>query len=144
MGARATPAYQMLAVGAACAGLASHEAVRELTALLGGREHPGAEIETDSRLRDGGADNRRLGRRRDKTAMMKLLLGSLPAQFMWPVSPLNRQQVHYMNLLTVSSTKSPASPISTSFHFSLPANSFRQAPRILTQAETTSMGYLQL
>lgn len=31
MGARTTQAYQMLAVGAACAGLASHEAVRTLT-----------------------------------------------------------------------------------------------------------------
>lgn len=38
----------------------------------------------------------------------------------------------YMNLLIVSTTKSPASLISTSFHFSLPANTSHQPPRILT------------
>lgn len=49
-----------------------------------------------------------------------------------PCPPFNRQSVDYMNLRIVSSPKSPASPISTSFHFSLPANTFHQPPRILT------------
>jgi hypothetical protein len=50
----------------------------------------------------------------------------------------------YMNLLIVSTNKPPASPISTSFHFSLPANTFYQPPRILTYVETTSMDDIQL
>lgn len=40
VGARTTQAYQMLAVDAACAGPASHEAVKELpTLLMVGRTH---------------------------------------------------------------------------------------------------------
>lgn len=47
VGARATQAYQMLAVDAACAGLASHEAVREPTTLFDDQKCPAAEVETD-------------------------------------------------------------------------------------------------
>lgn len=50
VGARTTQAYQMLAVGAACAGLACHEAVREPTMLFDGQERAAAEIETDCNL----------------------------------------------------------------------------------------------
>lgn len=50
VGAGTTQAYQMLAVGAACAGLASHKAVRELTALYGGRKHPAAKLKRSRRI----------------------------------------------------------------------------------------------
>lgn len=52
MGARTTPAYQTLVLGAACVGLAYHEAVRKSTALFVDQERPAAEIETDSSLRE--------------------------------------------------------------------------------------------
>lgn len=50
VGAGTTQAYQMLAVSAACAGLAFHKAVRELTAPFGGRKHPTAQVQRSRRI----------------------------------------------------------------------------------------------
>lgn len=65
--------------------------------------------------------------------MMKSLHGSLLSRSkLARVTPLSAMSTEYMNLLIVLTTKPPASLISTSFHFSLPANTFHQPPRILT------------
>lgn len=71
--------------------------------------------------------------------MIKLLLGK-PARAIRVarVTPPSALHSRYMNVLIASSTRAPASPISTSFHVGRHAK-FHQPPEILTQAEATGI-----